>query len=193
MNNIVIMGMPGAGKGTVCHRLAEQYGFEHLSTGEILRDEQARGTKLGNMATRVIDSGGFMPDDIMIPMVKEHIIASENQVGFLFDGFPRTKEQAKHLHAFLFMRKQPIVSVVFLDVKKHIAVERLLKRAAIENRPDDTEQAIVNRWNEYENKTLPLIDYFSKLGLIERVDANGTPENAYALVSNIVDGLLIKA
>lgn len=190
MNNIVIMGLPAAGKGTLCQRLSEQYGFEHISTGEILRSEQAKGTKLGNMATRVIDSGGYMPDDIMIPMLKERVIASDNAVGFLFDGFPCTKEQAKHLHAFLFMRKQPIASVIFLDVKKNVAVERLLKRATIENRPDDTESAIVNRWNEYEQKTLPLIDYFSKLGLIETVDANGTTDHSHAQASVIIDRIL---
>lgn len=185
--------MPSAGKGTLCARLAQKYGFQHISTGQILRDEQAKGSKLGKMATRIIDSGGYMPDDIMIPMVKECIISSDNPNGFLFDGFPRTKEQAKHLHAFLFTRKQPIDSVLFLDVKKNIAIDRILKRAAIENRPDDTKEAIAHRWHEYEKKTLPVVEFFSKFGLIRPLDANAPKDEVYQQAVDIIEELITQA
>ena len=193
MNNIVVMGMPAAGKGTICAMLAKEFGFAHLSTGEVLRAEREAGTKLGLMAKRIIDAGNFMPDHIMIPMVKEAVVKSTNTVGILFDGFPRTKEQAKQLHVFLYQRKQPISTVIFLDVSKKVAVERLLKRAQSEGRADDTEETIGNRWGHYNSKTMPVINYFSKMGMIKPVPADGTPEEVYEQVRGVVKGLLVTA
>lgn len=190
MNNIIVMGMPAAGKGTVCAALAKEFGFAHLSTGEVLRAEQAAGTKLGLMAKRLIEAGNFMPDHIMIPLVKEVVVKSTNTVGTLFDGFPRTKEQAKQLHVFLYQRKQPISAVIFLDVSKKVAVERLLKRAQTEGRADDTEEVISNRWGHYNSKTMPVVSYFSKLGMIKPVPADGTPEEVYEQVRGFVKEML---
>lgn len=190
MSNIIVMGMPAAGKGTICAALAKEFGFTHLSTGEVLRAEQAAGTKLGLMATRIINAGNFMPDHIMIPMVKETVVKSTNPVGILFDGFPRTKEQAKQLHVFLYQRKQPIATVIFLDVTKKVAVERLLNRAKLEGRVDDTEEVISNRWGQYNSKTMPVINYFSKMGMIKPIPADGSPEDVYALVQPKVKELI---
>lgn len=169
MNNIIIMGMPAAGKGTACSKLSQDHGYEHISTGDMLRHEQAIGSKIGKLADRLIDTGGYMPDDIIISMVKERIINSKNTVGFLFDGFPRTKEQAKQLHAFLVQRKMPVSKVIFLDVNENEAIERINNRAKKEGRPDDSPEVIKRRLNEYREKTAPLVAFFEKRGLLHRV------------------------
>ena len=187
--NIIIMGAPSSGKGTICSRISQELGFHHINTGQILRDEQAKGSKLGLMAARIINVGGYMPDEIMIPIVRECVINSSEAGGRLFDGFPRTKEQAKHLHAFMLMRKEPISAVIFLNVNKQNAIDRMRKRAESEGRADDNEQAMVNRWHEYEEKTLPLVEYFSNFGLMRSVDANATKESVYDQVTAIIDEL----
>lgn len=169
MNNLIIMGMPAAGKGTACARLASELGYEHISTGDMLRHEQSIGSKIGKLADKLIDTGGYMPDDVIISMVKERVIGSVNSVGFLFDGFPRTKEQAKQLHAFLVQRRMPIAKVVFLDVNENEAIERINARARKQGRPDDSPEVIKKRLKEYREKTAPLVDFFEKRGLLHRV------------------------
>ena len=169
MNNLIIMGMPAAGKGTTCKRLSNDQGYEHISTGDMLRHEQAIGSKIGKLADKLIATGGYMPDDIIISMVKERIINSKNTIGFLFDGFPRTNEQAKQLHAFLVQRKMPISKVIFLDVNENEAVERINERARKQGRPDDAPEVIKQRLKEYREKTAPLVSFFEKRGLLHRV------------------------
>lgn len=185
--NIIIMGPPASGKGTISSKLSKDMELYHINTGDILRNEQSKGTKLGLLATRIIDKGGYMPDDIMIPLVRECIINSSDDNGRIFDGFPRTKEQAKQLHAFMTIRKEPIDVVIFLQTSKQTALERMKQRAETEGRADDNEQSMVNRWNEFEQKTLPLIEYFSKLGLIRIVDANDTKESVHKQVLDIIE------
>jgi len=189
--NIIIMGAPFSGKGTLCTRISQERSFYHINTGQILRDEQAKGTKLGLMATRIINVGGYMPDELMIPIVRECVINSENASGRLFDGFPRTKEQAKQLHAFMTLRKEPIAAVIFLNMTKNTAMDRMHTRAESEGRADDNEQAMVNRWSEYEQKTLPLIEYFAKFGLIHTVDADGSKESVYEQANAIIEELIV--
>lgn len=181
------MGAPSSGKGTLCARIAQEREFHHINTGQILRDEQVKGTKLGLMAARIINVGGYMPDEIMIPIVRECVISSSEAKGRLFDGFPRTKEQAKQLHAFMTLRKEPISIVIFLNVSKQNSIDRMKKRAETEGREDDNEQAMVNRWNEFEQKTLPLLEYFSKFGLIRPVDANGSKDSVHQQVAGIIN------
>lgn len=190
MNNIIIMGMPAAGKGTVCNRLSKEFGYEHISTGDILREEKRKKTKVGLMAERISDAGGYMPDEIVISLVKERIINSDNKIGFLFDGFPRTKEQAKQLHAFLVQRKTPINKVIFLDVNENEAIERINERLKKEGRPDDSPDVIRRRLNEYKDKTAPLVSFFESRGILQRVPStNGIDimcENVISAISQTV-------
>jgi len=184
--NIITMGMPAAGKDTVCERLANEFLLCHVNTGAILREEKEAGTKIGLMAARLIDAGNYMPDDIMISMVKERIMASSGYIGRVFNGFPRTKTQAKYLNAFLLMRKEPIKGVIYLDVDKQIAIERIRERALKEGRPDDGPEVVGNRLAQYNNNTAPLLDFFSKRGLLNVIKANGPKEEVYRMVSGLV-------
>jgi adenylate kinase len=187
--NIIIFGPPGAGKGTVSKKLVEEFGFEHLSTGDIIRDHQKRGTKLGKYADRIINSGNLLPDNIVIEMVKQKIIDSENKKGIIFDGFPRTPAQARSLDEFLNRRENPVKAVISLEVDGNILSERILRRGEIENRPDDNLKAFQVRMKAYENETAPVLQYFKARGKVYSVDGNGTVEEEYERVKNVVDNL----
>ncbi len=190
MNHIIIMGPPFAGKDTIASLLVKNFGLHQIGTGKILREEQEAGTKIGRMADRLINSGGFIPDDVIIPMVKDRIIKYDGNVGLLFNGFPRTKEQAKQLHGFLHMRKSPIKGVIYLSAQENILKERMLHRAKTEGRADDNEQAFINRMNEYHSKTAPLLEFFAKLGLIHRIDSNDPVDEVYLCVETLVKNWL---
>ncbi len=189
MNNIIIMGLPGAGKGTACAHLVEKYGYEHISTGDLLRKEQEKGSVIGKKASG-INAGNYVPDELVIAMVKEHIINSTNKVGFLFDGFPRTKEQVKQIHAFLIQRKMPVSTVLFLEVDENEAIERIIERGKKKGRPDDTPEVIRKRLAEYYQNTAPVVDFFEKKGLLKRVSStNGIDimcENVVAAINQVV-------
>lgn len=189
MKNIIIMGMPAAGKGTVCKHLVSELGFYHISTGVILREEQEAGTAIGKMADRLIDTGNYMPDNIMIPLLKQRVMDSDNTVGVLFDGFPRTMAQAKQLSLFLMQRRQPLAAVICLDVDKKIAIDRIMQRSLTEGRADDDPKVVGNRVNQYVDNTAPLIDHYDKMGLVHRVNANPEKEVVYGVVRKLIEQL----
>jgi adenylate kinase len=183
MKNIIIMGLPCAGKGTACKKIAEQLGFEHISTGDLIRKEQEIGSAIGKLADKKINVGSYMPDSIVTKMVKEKIIGSANSVGFLYDGFPRTKEQAKQLNALLLQRQSRIDHVIFVDVDEATAVERMKARAVSQNRPDDNESVFKSRIHEYNTQTMPIIKFFEDKGLLVKI--NGSQEKE-AVVNDII-------
>jgi adenylate kinase len=172
MKHYIIMGPPASGKGTLSKQLAEKYGLDHISTGEILRKERDAGTKIGKMADALINAGKYVPDDIIIAMVKEHIISSSNKEGFIYDGFPRTQDQAKQLHAFLLHRRTPITSIIHLDTPKQVTVERIRKRRLEENRQDDDESVIETRFEQYQKLTEPVLEFFSKKDMVNTIDGS---------------------
>lgn len=182
MINIVLMGPPGSGKGTQAKVIAEQLGLIHLSTGDLIREEQKKDTKIGKFATQLIDKGKYLPDDIVIQMVKQKVIDNPKAAGFIFDGFPRTVDQAKTLDEFLNLRKTPLNKIILLDTTNEIIKERIKARALVEGRADDAEDVVDTRINTYKTQTLPVVNYFKTGYLfagnrgIETIDASKTKE-----------------
>lgn len=177
-----MFGPPCSGKGTQSKIIAEKYNLKHLSTGDILRDEQARGTHIGNIAKGLIDQGQFVPDKIVIEMIKQAIIDNSHYDGYIFDGFPRTAEQAKFVDQFLFIRETPITHVFKLNVPTDVISARMLERAKVEGRADDTLETIPGRIHRYNNETSAAIQYFSDKKNVVEINANTTKEEVTSAI-----------
>ena len=180
MLNIVLFGPPGAGKGTQSEKLIEKYGLVHLSTGDILRSEIARGTALGMEAKQIMDRGDLVSDDIVIGMIESKLDANPNANGFIFDGFPRTQAQAVALDDLLQKKGTAISAMLALEVDNDELVKRLLLRGKDSGRPDDANEDIIrNRVNEYNNKTLPLKKYYSEQAKFHSINGIGSIESIF--------------
>jgi adenylate kinase len=165
MLNIVLFGPPGAGKGTQAEFLTDSYRLIHLSTGDLLRSEIGTQTALGSEAKKYMDKGELVPDSIVIGMIRHKMEANREANGFIFDGFPRTVEQAIALDQMLNERATPVSGMLSLEVEEDELFNRLMKRGQISGRSDDQDPAIIrNRISVYNQKTAPLIDYYSNLG-----------------------------
>ena len=161
MLNLVLFGPPGAGKGTQAEFLAKSYHLIHISTGDLLRSELAALTTLGLEAKAYMAKGELVPDSIVIGMIRNRITSASNAKGFIFDGFPRTVEQANALDSMLNENNMPISGMLSLEVEKQELVKRLLLRGKDSGRADDRDQNVIeNRINVYNQKTLPLINYY---------------------------------
>lgn len=168
---LVIFGRQGAGKGTQCERLVERYGVVHISTGDMLRAERAAESELGRKAGAIMDSGGLVGDDIMIPVAQNRISEDDAATsGFVLDGFPRTIDQAQGLSDAL--GDHPLHAAVNLDVPLDEVTTRMKARA----RADDTDEAIAQRLALYERETRPVLEWFDERGLLVTVDGLGTEE-----------------
>lgn len=161
MKNIILLGAPGAGKGTQSKILREKYDLAYISTGEILREEIKNKTPLGLEAEKIINKGMLVSDDIIVSMIRE-FITKHNDQDILLDGFPRTVKQAEALDNILKDLNRGQVSVIELDVRPELLMDRLLKRAEIEGRQDDNEETIRGRFQQYEQKTKPLTDFYKQ-------------------------------
>jgi adenylate kinase len=192
MKNIILIGPPGAGKGTQAKMIAKNLGLIHISTGDLIREEQKNDTKIGKLATQMIDKGHFLPDEIVIQMVKQKIIDNPKAEGFIFDGFPRTVDQAKILDEFLNLRKTPINKVILLEADNEVIVKRITERATIENRPDDSPEVIQVRIDTYNKQTVPVLNYFKEGYLfagnrgVESIDASQTKEEIFTNITTIL-------
>jgi adenylate kinase len=180
MLNIVLFGPPGAGKGTQSQKLIDKYGLVHLSTGDILRSEIARGTALGVEAKQIMDRGDLVSDDIVIGMIEAKLDANSNANGFIFDGFPRTQAQAVALDDLLQKKGTAISAMLALEVSDEELIKRLLLRGQESGRADDQNVDIIrNRVNEYNNKTLPLKNYYSEQGKFHSIKGIGTIDGIF--------------
>lgn len=180
MLNIVLFGPPGAGKGTQSQNLINKYGLVHLSTGDLLRTEIARGTELGVKAREIMDRGILVSDDIVIGMIENKLDANPSANGFIFDGFPRTKAQAEALDDLLQKKGTAISCMLALEVGEAELTRRLLERGKESGRADDRDETTIkNRINEYNNKTLPLKEYYSAEGKFHSINGVGSVNDIF--------------
>ena len=184
---IVFFGPPGSGKGTQASRLAASLGIPQVSTGDLLRNHVAKATPLGAIARPIMDSGALVPDDLVTKMLKERLAEKDAAGGAIFDGYPRTVAQAKSLDALLKGAGGRVDVVLFIDVPDAALVDRLLKRAVLEGRADDTKETIAERLRVYREKTAPLADLYYKAGALVTIDGNRSVEAVAADVRAAVD------
>lgn len=170
--DVVFFGPPGSGKGTQAARLASALGIPQVSTGDLLRSNVARGTDLGKVARPIMDSGALVPDDLVTRMLKERLEEPDAATGALFDGYPRTVPQAEELDRLLRIEGRSLTAVLFIDVPDPVIVGRLVKRAEIEGRSDDTPETVAARLRVYRDKTEPLAERYRTLGLFHRIDGD---------------------
>ncbi|MCK0130154.1 adenylate kinase [Flavobacteriaceae bacterium F08102] len=190
MTNIVLFGPPGAGKGTQAELLKDKYTLKHISTGDVFRYNIKNETELGKLAKSYMDKGDLVPDEVTINMLKQEVERNADAKGFIFDGFPRTEEQAIALDNFLTEKGATINGMVALEVPEDLLVERLLKRGETSGRPDDQdEDKIRNRFNEYQNKTAILKDYYAKQGKYYGINGVGTIEEITERLTKVFDKL----
>ena len=188
MINIVLFGKPGAGKGTQADFLKHKYNLVHLSTGDIFRFNMKNDTELGKLAKSYIDNGDLVPDEVTINMLQDEVEKNPKAKGFLFDGFPRTIAQAEALDKFLAGKNQGITATVALEANDEILVQRLLERGKTSGRADDQdEEKIRNRYQEYNEKTAPLMDYYKAQHKFYAVDGIGTIEEVTERLSLVLD------
>lgn len=173
MTRMLIMGPPGSGKGTQASRIADKLGIVAISTGDIFRHNVKHMTPLGVEAKRYIDAGDFVPDDVTNRMVADRIAQADAEHGFLLDGYPRTAGQVEALDAMLSEAGQSLTAVVELEVPDAELVERLLKRAEIEGRADDTAEVIQHRLDLYHRETAAVLENYAGRGIVARVDGTG--------------------
>ena len=188
MLNIVLFGPPGAGKGTQAEKLCKNYQLIHLSTGDILRSEKAAGTQLGNEAKKYADRGELVPDMVVINIIASQLDKNSGANGFIFDGFPRTVTQAEALDMMLAERKSSITMTLALEVDNDELTKRIISRGKLSGRADDQDEEIVKtRINEYNLKTAPLKEYYSKQGKFYPIDGIGEIEEITDLLKQTID------
>ena len=170
---LVIMGPPGAGKGTQAAVIAAMMGVPHISTGDIFRANVSQGTPLGVEAKKYMDAGEYVPDGVTNAMVRDRLTHDDCRPGFLLDGYPRTVEQVGELNAMLSSASQRLDAVLELTVDMDEVVGRLVKRSAEQGRSDDTEDVIRRRLEVYFEQTAPLIEMYRSQGLLVQVDGLG--------------------
>ncbi len=181
MLNLVLFGAPGSGKGTQSDRLISEFGLHHISTGEVLRDHIARGTELGKIADSYISKGQLIPDDLMIKVL-EHVLDNNPELtskGVIFDGFPRTIDQAKALKKMLADRGSRVHAVIGLEVDEDELVRRMLNRGLETGRADDNLDTIKKRLGVYHTQTSPLRDYYVNEGKYHAIDGNGKVDDIF--------------
>jgi adenylate kinase len=181
--NLILLGPPGAGKGTQGQRLSERYDIPEISTGDILRSAVHKGTPLGREAKSYMDRGALVPDEIMIGIIRERLAQDDTERGFILDGFPRTVAQAEALSRLSEEQQRPIEHVISIAVPQEELLQRLAGRRQLEGRQDDTDEAIRHRLEVYERETAPLIDYYRRQGLLRCIVGVGTIDEIFQRVA----------
>jgi len=211
---IVLLGAPGSGKGTQAKRLMVDKNIPHISTGDMLREAVAAGTRFGQQAKGIIDAGNLVSDDIVLGIISERLARADAQDGFILDGFPRTRQQALDLAELLDQLGAPLDAAVLMDVHFDILMKRLTGRRTcsvtgkllnvyfssreeldectnaggeLVQREDDNEETISNRLDVYRTQTEPLVEFYRKRNLLRTVDAGGTIDDVY---TRLVEALL---
>ncbi|MEC9383887.1 MAG: adenylate kinase [SAR324 cluster bacterium] len=212
--HIILLGPPGSGKGTQAQNITSEYGYIQLSTGDMLRAASSSGSKIGIGLKTVIDGGNLVSDEIVVGIVEERIFQNDCAVGYMLDGFPRNKEQAKKLDAMLAGQNQKIDMVLRFLLKDEVVVRRIAgRRFHVESgrsyhveynppeiagkddltgepliqRADDNEEVVQSRLNIYHEQTEPLVKYYEKKGVLVSIDGLGTPDEVFAKIKTALD------
>ena len=184
--NLILLGPPGAGKGTQGHRLSERYNIPEISTGDILRSAVQKRTPLGREAKSYMDRGALVPDEVMIGIIRERLAQDDTERGFILDGFPRTVAQAEALSRLSEEQQRPIEHVISIAVPQEELLQRLAGRRQLEGRQDDTDEAIRHRLEVYERETAPLIDHYRRQGLLRCIVGVGTIDEIFQRVAVVL-------
>lgn len=185
--SIVLFGSPGSGKGTQAELIAKKYNLEHISTGDLFRNELANETELGLKAKSIMEQGHLCPDDITLNMLYQHIQKLEPDKGVILDGVPRTIQQAEMMQGVNFEHVIPVSIVIYLNVGREVVIQRMLKRAELQNRADDTPETIEKRLENYEISTAPLKSYYAKKGILFEVQGMHSIDNTFKQICEIID------
>lgn len=190
MINLVLFGKPGAGKGTQAEFLKEKYNLKHISTGDLFRYNMKNDTELGQLAKSYIDKGDLVPDEVTIKMLQDDVEKNPDASGFIFDGFPRTAAQAKALDTFLVSKGMKIDATIALEANDEVLIQRLLERGKISGRTDDQdENKIRNRFDEYNQKTAPLKEYYEEQGKFHSVNGIGAIDEITTRLAKVIEEL----
>ncbi len=189
MLNVVIFGPPGSGKGTQSENIIKKYNLAHISTGDLLRAEISGHTQLGTIAKSFIDKGELVPDETIIGMIDNKIESLVGSKGVIFDGFPRTVEQAKALEELLAEYKTKVKVMINLEVPKDELVTRLLERGKVSGRSDDNLETIEKRINVYESQTKPVIDFYKKKRVYKSIKGVGSIDEIFGSIAEVLDSV----
>ena len=189
MINIILFGAPGCGKGTQAKLIAEKFGFNHVSTGDLFRYEISHKTPLGLEAQAIINRGDLCPDDITLGMLKNHLDQHTDSKGFIFDGVPRTIKQAEMLNDQNRFPGLHLDLVLYLNVEMEEVEKRILKRAAIEGRADDTPETVKSRVANFFEQTMPLLDYYTSQGKLVKINGMQDIEHVFADICKVIEQL----
>ena len=184
---ILFLGPQGAGKGTQAKRIESEYGLPHIATGDILRQAIADGTELGRLAKPIYEAGRLVPDDLIIGVIRDRLAEADADDGFVLDGFPRNLPQTEALDDMLLEIDRPLDVVLELRVPREVAVERMLRRAAEEDRSDDTPEAIAERLALYDEVTLPVIDHYAPTGKLVVIHGNKPIDAVWAEIQDALE------
>lgn len=190
MTNLIIFGPPGSGKGTQSNNIVNKYGFAHIATGELFRDEIKDQTELGLEVKSIIDDGKLVPDDLVIKMFKSTLEKCTNKNGVIFDGFPRTRFQAEELKKILNAKGTAISVVVSLEVDEDELVRRLTNRNIEMDRTDDTTEIVQKRLKIYHDTTEPLIRYYTERGIYKAIKGIGSVEDIFSKICFEIDKVI---
>lgn len=188
MLNIILFGAPGCGKGTQAARIKEKYNINHISTGEVIRGEIARGTELGKSMQSYIESGRLAPDSIVIGMIRNYLKEHRDAAGNIFDGFPRTTAQAEEFDRILAEDGESVNVMVYMDVPEEELVTRILLRGKDSGRADDaSEDVIRNRISVYREQTAVVADHYDKQGKYAAIDGVGSMDEVFDRICGVID------
>ncbi len=191
MLNLALFGPPGAGKGTQAKLLIEKYNLYHISTGDMLRKEIAEGTPLGIKAKKTIEEGKLVSDETIVRIIEKTIISNPDSKGYLFDGFPRTYIQAYILEGIMSRFHKKLCCLISLEISDEISVKRLMERGKSSGRKDDNEKVIRNRLKEYYAKTVPVLEYYKKVGNYYPVNGDNSIESIHREIIGIIDKFVL--
>ncbi len=184
MIRLILLGPPGAGKGTQAARLATELGIPHISTGVILRDAARAGTELGLKAKEIMDRGQLVGDDVMLGIIRERLAEDDCGGGFILDGFPRTIPQAEALDALLGEAETPPLAVANLELDENELRRRIAGRRGEDQRSDDSEETMLNRFHVYQKQTAPLLDYYRDR--VSAIDGRGTVDAVFERLTSLL-------